>query len=224
MDYNEIEVKKDNTKKEESTEVVKPKMDAIVTKKPKAIKKGLMERLVVGVLGPDGIPAIGNYLGKEIVLPAVKNIIVDSITSGINMVMFGGESRQGGNTPTNYGGPASNHWSRPNTTNYSQNYKPKTNYTPNHPTTYAKPVERRSNRVDDYVIPDRNEAIGVLDTLNEQVVLYGSVSVADYYDMIGIEPSYTDNTYGWTTDDLAHASVVPTRGGYILKLPPVVVI
>lgn len=224
-DYNEVEVHEETVEKKEET-AVKEKISPVVSKKVKKQKRGLMERLVVGVLGPDGLPSISSYIGQEIVVPAIKNIIVDGITSGINMMMFGGENKrpptQGG-----YGNPTVYNHNRP-TTNYAQNYKPKSNYQPQNPQTYGTkpPVSKRGygNTVEEYIIADRHEAIGVLDHLIEQIVDYGSVSVADYYDMIGVEPSYTDNTYGWKGDELTTAGVVPTRGGYILKLPPVSVI
>ena len=66
----------------------------------------------------------------------------------------------------------------------------------------------------------------ILDSLKEQAALYGRVAVADYYDMLGVDPTYTDNTYGWDEDDLnRYAKVVPAQGGgYELRLPPVMVL
>lgn len=230
VNYNDVEIKAiPVAKKGDSVDEVKPKNESVVSGAVKMQKKGIMERLVIGVLGPDGLPSIGSYLGKEIVMPAIKNIIVDSFTSGINMMMFGGEQRRNGQPPTNYGGPSTNHWSKP-TTNYGNSFRP-TNVaysTPTSPTAYAKPapLARRDggNRVDDYIISDRHEALNVMDTLMEQATQYGSVSVADYYDLIAVEPRFTDNTYGWVAESIATASVMPVRNGFIIKLPPVTVI
>jgi len=44
------------------------------------------------------------------------------------------------------------------------------------------------------------------------------VSVADLYELVGIQGSYTDNKYGWTKN-IRNASVVRVRDGYLLKLP-----
>lgn len=49
------------------------------------------------------------------------------------------------------------------------------------------------------------------------ISVYGMVSVADLYDLIGVTGNYTDNKYGWT--DIRSASVVRVRDGYIVKMP-----
>ena len=214
-EYNKIEVKGikvSNGKESDDTE--RNKKDAIVSAPVKKQKKGLVERLVVGILGPDGLPAIGDYLGKEIVLPAVKNIIVDSITSGINMAMFG--DGRGSNAHIRGHGPRPSGMAGAPRTNYTNRYMPSQ---PPTQSTQAVPVRDRLSRVVDYIIPDRNECLQVLDNLMEQADAYDTVSIADYYDLIGVETQYTDNTYGWTVDEIHKAQMLPTRGGFIIKLP-----
>lgn len=53
--------------------------------------------------------------------------------------------------------------------------------------------------------------------MDEMISVYGMVSVADLYDLIGVTGNYTDNKYGWT--DIRSASVVRVRDGYIVKMP-----
>lgn len=221
--YNEVPVK-DNMKLEEDIDnnsedfAVKEKKELkkLVNVQPKKVKRNLLSRLVTGVLGPEGLPSIGSYVNDEIVKPAIKNIIVDAVTSGINMVMYGEKSPNRGGNNTSY--------SRNRTT-----YRPATNYTSRYANTQSEPTERkvaRSSRhgVEEYVIEDRFDAAHVLTTLTENADMYDSVSVADYYDLIGVPSQYTDNTYGWTIDSITRASIVPIRGGYIIKFPPVEVI
>lgn len=222
--YNEIEAK-DNMKinsEDENQEEVREKepMTQRVSAQPTKVKKSLMGRFVGGLVGPEGLPGIGSYVNEEIVKPAIKNIIVDAVTSGINAAVYGAT---GGHRP----GPGRH-------TPYSQaprNYRPATNYGSsyrNAPPEPAQPVERaaRPNRsgVTDYMIADRNEAAEVLTSLTEYADRYDTVSVADYYDAIGIAGQFTDNNYGWTFDSITRASIVPVRGGYIIKFPPVEVI
>lgn len=220
-DYNEIEVKEENLKKaidgdEKKTEEREEKKQ-IVTKVKKR-KKGLMERLVVGMLGPDGIPSITSYLGEEIVKPAIKGIIVDSITSGINMAMFGQNERR----HTGYGHNVT-HKPRTNyAANYSRNNVQQPTLSHNHNSLRKPGTHARSSFVDEYILGDRNEALEVLDALQEQIMTYGTASVADYYDMIGVTSAYTDHKYGW--DDLSNAMLAPARNGYVLKLPRAMVI
>lgn len=222
--YNEIEVK-DNMKVEsqghEEVEVLKEKKDikSVVSEKPTKVKRGLLSRLVTGIVGPDGLPGVGTYVNEEIIKPAIKNIIVDGVTSGINMIMYGekGGPNRGGRTPYSGGGRS--------------NYRPTTNYGANYRSSSVDPVQPErvparavSQGVEEYLIADRYDASHVLTTLTESADMYGSVSVADYYDSIGVPSKYTDNNYGWTIDSIVKAVIVPVRGGYVIKFPSVEVI
>ena len=70
---------------------------------------------------------------------------------------------------------------------------------------------------DDVVLDNRGEAEDVLSRMDELIEAYGLVSVADLYDLVGINGNYTDNKYGWT--DIRNASAIRVRDGYKLKLP-----
>ena len=48
-------------------------------------------------------------------------------------------------------------------------------------------------------------------------IMVPAVSVADFYDLVGVSGNYTDNKYGWT--DIRNASVIHVRDGYMIKLP-----
>jgi hypothetical protein len=217
--YNKIDPKKTIPTKGDvdSVEEVsdKKELKKIVDNQPKKRKRNLFSRLVSGILGPEGISGIGQYVAEEILVPAVKNIVVDAVTSGVNMVMYGE------NKPRPSGHP---HQSTNRTT-----YRPNTNYTSRYTSRQPEPAERTVARparygIEEYVIEDRFDASHVLTTLTENADMYDNVSVADYYDLIGVPSQYTDNTYGWTIDSIVRATIVPIRGGYIIKFPPVEVI
>lgn len=214
--YNEIEVRDNMKVEEEVPEEIKEKeeLKSVLSTKPTKVKKGLLSRLVTGIVGPEGLPGIGSYVNDEIVKPAIKNIIVDAVTSSINMVMYGekgGPTRSRHHNP--YSGGRSNY--RPNV-DYSNNYRSSSEHV--HPERATRPIR---TGVLEWKIDDRYDASHVLTALTENADRYGSVSVADYYDLIGIESKYTDNNYGWTIDTIVRASIVPVRGGYVIKFPPV---
>lgn len=218
--YNKIKPKdnmKVENKEEEKVEEPKEKknLQKVVDVAPKKVKKSLIGRLVTGILGPEGVSGIGSYVNDEIIKPAIKNIIVDSVTSGINMIMYGdrGPNRGGGRLYHN-----------------QSSYRPRTRYTNHYTSQQPEPAkERKTHRsarygVEDYLITDRYDATHVLTSLTENADMYGSVSAADYYDLIGVESVYTDNNYGWTLESINKATIMPTRGGYIIKFPPVEII
>lgn len=217
--YNEIEAKNNMVLNKEAGEdmVEKKPMKSIVSAAPKKAKKNLIGRLVGGVLGPDGAAGIGEYVVEEIVKPAVKNLIVDSVTSGINKLMYG---ERGGGYQRPYG------TNRP----YGGGYQ-RTNYSSRYTQHNPEPVNRPENRatrggyrVEEYIIDSRQDAANVLVTLTENADMYNTVSVADYYDCIGVASVYTDNDYGWTIDSITRATIIPVRTGYVIKFPPVEVI
>lgn len=225
QDYNKIEVK-DNMKVEaevEETEVVKEKkqpMQKIVDVQPKKIKRNLFSRLVNGILGPEGLPGIGAYVNDEIVKPALRNIIYEGIESAARMAIF-----KDGGGPTR-GRSLGQHSSR-----RPEAYRPNTNYAGRYANNHSQSepprerlVARSKHGVEEYIIEDRFQASEVLVALTENADRYDSTSVADYYELIGVPSQYTDNDWGWTIDSITRASIVPVRGGYVIKFPPVEII
>lgn len=213
-DYTDVKKNpvKPTTEKEEKVEE-HTKLKPVTTAKKR--KKGLLERFVVAMIGPEGIPSVTSYLNKEIVVPAIKDVIANSVSAGVNMMVYGrdqaGERRGGYRNYNSYQSPTYN---RP-TRNYQSSYNAQR----------QAPIERepvrRSNmfRSTDYIMNSRQEALEVLDMLRENLDNYGLVTLADFFDLIGVESQYVDNNYGW--QDLTNVTIVPVRGGYTLSLPNV---
>lgn len=236
--YNKIEVKETVITEQEAEDIVEEEVDpkkkgltSVVSERPTKVKKGLVSRLVTGVIGPEGLPGIGSYVNDEIVKPAIKNIIVDAVTSGINMVMYGDRGGNGSGYNRNYSGR--NRYNGGGGYGYGSGYRPSTRYGSNyrerdrdrdrdrdHYDDRPAPAAKRGGVIE-YKITDRYDASHVLASLTESADNFDSVSVADYYDLIGVESVFTDNNYGWTIDSIHHASIIPVRGGYVIKFPPV---
>lgn len=218
--YNEIETTVKVEVKDADVEEVSEKraLEKIVNVQPQKVKRGLFTRLLSGVLGPEGVSGIGEYVNEEIVKPAIKNIIVDAVTSGINMVMYGerGGSSRGGQ-PRSYQSRGHQGGVQPRTNYASQ-------YVQSQPTPAPREVSRTRYGVEEYLITDRNDAAHVLIQLTENAEVYGSVAVADYYDLIGVPSVYTDNQYGWTHDLITRAVITPVRQGYVIRFPQVEVL
>lgn len=210
-DYNKVEHKKNvNVKKESEDDSVeqRPRAEQIVTAKKR--KRGLMERIVVGLAGPEGIPSVSHYIGREIIIPATKDLFVNAVSSAVNMVVYGQDKPASG-----YRGPArtTNYNSRP-TTNYQQSYLAN-----NSMPSFQSRTEHAGFNSLDYTIDTRQDALHVLSNMQQCVADYGVITVSDFYDMLGIESSFTDNAYGWVDNIDNTAHVVSTRGGYAIQLP-----
>lgn len=220
--YNEIEAKDNMRVEKDAPEELgtqeKKKLTKLIDKKPKKLKRNLVSRLITGIVGPEGLPGVGSYVNDEIIKPALRNLIFDAINSTARMMLF----KDGGGPPSSSG---HSHPSR-----RAPNHRPSVNYSNRYvPPTY-EPQERkatpRSSRhgVEEYVIEERFDAAHVLTALTEHADMYDVVSIADYYDLINVSTEYTDDTYGWTIDSITQASIMPVRGGYVIKFPPVEVI
>lgn len=77
---------------------------------------------------------------------------------------------------------------------------------------------RTGYRFEDVVLETRGEAERVLDLLHEKLAEYGTVSVAELYEAVGLSSEYTDYNYGWTKLRDAEPSRL-MGGGYTLNLP-----
>lgn len=77
---------------------------------------------------------------------------------------------------------------------------------------------RARGSFEELVIPTRAQADEVIDRMYEILSRYEVVTLADLYEMTGIQGSHTDNKWGWT--QLRGVRVRPLRaGGYLLDLP-----
>jgi hypothetical protein len=209
----------------------RPKLQSVVGKTPKKVQKSLFSRLVSGVVGPEGVSGIGGYVTEEIVKPAVKNILFDSITSSISMFLFGdrgmpnrsrGYSNYDNRPRTDYGRSYSQ--PRPSNDRY-YNGRDDRNSPPQNDRNNAAPRGVARYGVDEYTIDNHHDASHVLVALTEYAEKYGSASIADYYDLIRVATQFTDNNYGWRLDAISAARIVPSRGGgFIIKFPPVEVL
>lgn len=222
-DYNAIQAKnvaqvsKDtcDVKEVATIDERKPKKAVVKSSSTEEIKPGLMTRLVRGILGPNGVRAIFTYLGKEVVAPAIKDTIVNSITTGVNMAAYG-EDRGRYNSPGWNNPYRSGVSGRTNTyTNYSSSYH-------NNDTRETRGLNQ-PDRIKDIYLFSHEDAQIVLDSLRQDILNFGYARLADYYDYAG-QPStnYTDNAYGWR--NLNTVRIMPIRGKYIIALPPVEVI
>lgn len=156
-------------------------------------------RRLTDIFIQEDINSVKSYVFMDVLVPAIKNAIADIVTDGIDILLFGGtgRSKKGKSISGSY-------------TNYV-NYSSKDRHT-------SKPKDRERYSYDDIELDTRGEAEALLDTMDAWIEKYEEISVADYYEMVGLHGNFTDEKFGW--DNLASASVERLRGGkYTVKLP-----
>ena len=74
--------------------------------------------------------------------------------------------------------------------------------------------------VDNIIFDSRETAENVLEASKEIINKYGVVTIADMYDLSGLDTPYTGQKYGWV--DLKEAKIIRVRQGYELVLPEMI--
>jgi hypothetical protein len=196
-----------NSNKSKEPKDERAPIEKVVTGEVKTRKKPLGERMKDVFLGGDA-QTVARYVGAEVLLPALRNLLVDATTKGIERMVYG-ESASPRRVP-DY---------RPRTTYNSpinRGYTPDPRYggranLPDQPT-YS--TNRSSNEL---ILNSRSESELVLESLQDIIDKYDVASVADLYQLVGLPTAYTDNKWGWAT--LRGSEIRQVREGYLLDLP-----
>lgn len=155
---------------------------------------------LLDVFVPGDLENIKQYIINDVLVPTIKRAISDIVSNGVNMLL--GETGR----PYKY----NNYRDRPSYRPYYDDRDDRRDY--------RSVKVRTPNRYEEKIIfDDRGDAEEVLYRMEERIKECGNVSVADFYDLIGLDSEYTDNKYGW--DSLKTAYVERTRDGYIIRLP-----
>ena len=184
-------------KEEQKTDVKdeSKKLEKVVNGSVKVRKKSHLKEALIS----EDASNIKSYIVMDVLIPAIKKAISDIVKNGIEMLLYGDSGRSNGQRS-----PSSS-------VSYRDYYDRRDDrYRPN-------PSQRQGRSIDDLVIESRGEAEEVLTRMDELLETYKMVTVADFYDLVGVTCDYTDNNYGWTS--LRSAEVVRVRDGYIIKLP-----
>ncbi len=190
-----------NSHKSKEENLEKKKVEKVITGTAKAKKKGEIHKLADIFISED-VTNVKSYILLDVLVPAIKKAISDIVTNGIDMVLYG---EKGGHNRSSSSSTASkvsyrNYYDRGGDRGARQTTRSATGYS-----------------YDDICLDNRGEAEDVLSRMDELISMYGLVSVADFYDLVGVTGNYTDNRYGWT--DIRSASVIRVRDGYMIKLP-----
>lgn len=186
-------------KKEQDNEKKEEKRVEKVIKGTAKVKKNEI-RKITDVFISEDVKNVKSYVLMDVLVPTIKKAIVDIVTDGINMIFFGGTAGRRSSV------------TRADKVSY-RNYYDRDGY--RSPDRSSRMNSKRS--YDDIIYESRAEAKEVLDRMEELIDKYGFVTVADLYDLSGLQCDYTDNKYGWL--DLRSADVFGTGGGYTIKLP-----
>lgn len=195
----------------------RPKVQKVVSGTVTEHKQSVWKK-IAGAFTIEDARGVGDFVLMDVVVPSIRNLVSDTLTTMIERALFG-ESR--GRTSGIRSGATFGPYSQPHT-----NYQARSQAS-SLPWSIGsrEPVSRRSRATHDFrevVIDNRQEASVVLDTLTQLVDMYEVATVADFYDACGLTSEYTDRNWGW--NDLREAQIVRVHTGYLIQLPPPIVL
>ncbi len=184
---------------EEREKVEKVITGTVIQKKPNVFK-----RFARGMVADD-VTNVGDFVFSDVVMPAVRNLMYDIVSQGTHRVLFGTTRARGRAAVPGYVGAGSNLKTAYNRVQAESA-----------PSSMSRENQARHN-FDELYLPSHADAMEVLENLIARVQQYGSASVADLYDYLGVTGGFTDQKYGWT--NLDGADVRQTRRGFVFDLP-----
>ena len=204
-----------NSKKERTeaskSETVRPQIKKIV-RTGGVVRKPSVGSRVRETFAGEGAKETGTYVFFDVIIPAIKAMLFDTITQGADRILFGGRDviRSGmANAP------------RTSKINYNKTSTDMANRYPGRNFEGGgreiSRAARSNHRFDEILIETRGEAEMVLDTMQDLISRFQWVSVPEFYSMVDVTAEFTDEKWGWT--NISTAQIRPSRGKYVLILP-----
>lgn len=181
------------------------KLESVVSGNVSMRKKTTLKK-VADIFFQKDINDVKSYLIMDVLIPEIRDTLYNLVMNGLDMMLYDGKRTRKSSSNTMR-------------VNYSAKYNNQTSITE----TSSSPRTKSGLNFDDVVFDDRMDAEEVLNQMLNIIEQYDSVSVADFCELAGIPGEYTDRKYGWTSLGAAEVKRI-SGGGYILKLPRVILL
>ena len=202
-----------NSRKAQARPDEPKRLERVTSAEAQRRKRGLGRQFREAFIGGNARTA-AEYMVTEVVVPAIRDTLAEALQSGIENLIYG-ETRRPHHRRSSVSTRTYEDVGRVNYQSMSSSAPPRAHQS-------SSPMLSRRSRTrqefDEIVIQSRQEANEVLDRMYDILSRYGSVAVADLYELTGIQAAHTDYKWGWT--DLRGAKASKLRqGGYLLDLP-----
>lgn len=189
----------------EATDVNKKNIKPVVKAPAHVQKKSGMRKLAESFMHDGEIP-VKSRLINEIIVPGIRDFVVNVVTDAVNVIFKGERSA------INLTGRSI--LDKISYTQYDKISDPRTRSIAD--TSHANTVGGYLDN--DIIVNTKGEATAVLQHMDMMLEKYGIVSVADFNELVRIPGHFTDGKFGWT--NLKNAEAVRLRDGrYLIKLP-----
>lgn len=195
-----------NSDKSKLGETEEKKIERVTSSEPIRKKKSLGKNFKNTFFGGDARTTI-QYVIFGVLIPSAKEALAEAGREGWERLIFGETRRRGPQQrPSGPQGYVSyNRYAMGG----QQNHEP--------PGRNISKRARATHDFDEIILTSRQEAEDVIDRLFDLVSRYDSATVADLYELVGLQSTHTDHKWGW--GDVRGAGVSRVRNGYLLDLP-----
>lgn len=183
------------------------KLESVVTGEVIKRKQSFGKRLKAVFFG-GGIKDAARYITGDVVLPALRTMIVEASSRGVERVIYG-ETR-----PRYRSSSTSSYQPRVSYNQPIRRDPRERGYLPDQP----PHVSRERYEENEIILQDKAEAELVIERLIDVISQYDVATRADLLELLGMPSSYVDDKWGW--DRVAGFGVRQVREGYLLELPP----
>lgn len=192
-----------NYEKRKAAEEESEKLTCVVKGEVKQKKKSVGRRIGEFFFESNGKDVL-SYLVEDVIRPRAKDILYDIVVGGAEAKIYGRGTKSSRRSGSSY-----------ERDDYENRFK---NNRSSSRRSEDKPRRRGVFDLEEY-LDDRQDAQNVLDAMQDRIKRYQSVTVGDYYDLLGktCPNDYTMSDYGW--DDLEDVKVRHSREGYFIDLP-----
>ena len=183
------------------SEEEKKEVKSLISESDIVVKKKTLGDRIRDVFLADDIENVKEYAISDVIIPGIKNLIVDSIAM---LILGDGDYRRRGRRDRDDRERVS----------YNTRYK------------YADDKDERKSRrkkddddcdFEEIIFKTLNSADDVLNGMYELLREYNEVTVKDYYTLAHYKSTVFDDNWGW--ESLKGVRIKRCRGGYILTLP-----
>lgn len=195
-------------KEAEKPPVETKKIEKVISGKVIQRKKPLGKRFLETFFS--GSDSVISYILQEILVPAIKDVVADSVTQGMEKLIFGDARSSSRRTGTRPG-------SSPNYISYNRFANSSSTPTRPDPRPQLSRHARASHDFSEIVLGTRRDADAVTDAIFELLQRYGQATIADLYGLLDIPTGFTDEQWGWK--DIRGYKIERVNNGYLLDLP-----